>query len=106
MKLKLRQILNIIVLTLAGILTVLPLCFYLAGKIINIPFFSDSSNTSHTVFAEQIRLVILSSEGVLTHIVFIFVCFAGIITSADKKQLNIEVFVSKLSILSGLLSMV
>ncbi|QEJ96489.1 TRAP transporter permease DctM/Q [Treponema phagedenis] len=26
-----------------------------------------------------------------------FVCFAGIITSADKKQLNIEVFVSKLS---------
>ena len=36
-------------------------------------------------------LTLLDSERLIVQLVFVFACFAGIITSADKKQLNIEV---------------
>lgn len=41
--------------------------------------------------------VIFESDRFLVQIVFIFACFSGMVTTADKKQLNIEVFTTKFS---------
>ena len=67
-----RKIVNIFVLFLVGILIILPIVFFLINDIGGIP--------------------VLDGERVIIHAVFIFACFAGMITSADHKQLNIEVF--------------
>ena len=72
-----RKIVNIFVLFLVGILIILPIVFFLINDIGGIP--------------------VLDGERVIIHAVFIFACFAGMITSADHKQLNIEVFNLKLS---------
>jgi len=72
-----RKIVNVFVLFLVGILVLLPIVFFFIGEIGGIP--------------------IMDGERLIIHAVFIFACFAGIITSADNKQLNIEVFSLKLS---------
>ena len=72
-----RKIVNVFVLFLVGILITLPIVFFLINDIGGIP--------------------VLDGERVIIHAVFIFACFAGMITSADHKQLNIEVFNLKLS---------
>jgi len=72
-----RKIVNICVLLLVGILVVLPIIFFFISEIGGVP--------------------ILDGERLIIHIVFIFACFAGMITSADNKQLGIEVFNLKLS---------
>ena len=72
-----RKTVNIFVLVLVGILVVLPIIFFFISDICGIP--------------------VLDGERVVIHAVFIFACFAGMITSADHKQLNIEVFNLKLS---------
>jgi len=72
-----RKTVNIFVLFLVGILVVLPIIFFFISDICGIP--------------------VLDGERVVIHAVFIFACFAGMITSADHKQLNIEVFNLKLS---------
>ena len=72
-----RKIVNIFVLFLVGILIILPLVFFFISEIGGVP--------------------ILDGERLVIHAVFIFACFAGMITSADHKQLNIEVFNLKLS---------
>lgn len=72
-----RKIVNIFVLVLVGILIILPLVFFFISEIGGVP--------------------ILDGERLVIHAVFIFACFAGMITSADHKQLNIEVFNLKLS---------
>ena len=72
-----RKAVNVFVLFLVGILIVLPIVFFFISTIGGVP--------------------ILDGERLIIHAVFIFACFAGIITSADNKQLNIEVFNLKLS---------
>lgn len=72
-----RKIVNVFVLFLVGILVILPLLFFFISEIGGSP--------------------IIDGERLIIHAVFIFSCFAGIITSADNKQLNIEVFSLKLS---------
>ncbi|UTC44087.1 TRAP transporter large permease subunit [Treponema sp. OMZ 857] len=72
-----RKTVNIFVLFLVGILVVLPIIFFFISDVGGIP--------------------VLDGERLVIHTVFIFACFAGMITSADHKQLNIEVFNLKLS---------
>ena len=72
-----RKTVNGFVLFLVGILIVLPIVFFFISTIGGVP--------------------ILDGERLIIHAVFIFACFAGIITSADNKQLNIEAFNLKLS---------
>lgn len=72
-----RKIVNICVLLLVGILVVLPIIFFFISEIGGVP--------------------ILDGERLIIHAVFIFACFAGMITSAEHKQLNIEVCNLKLS---------
>ena len=72
-----RKIVNVFVLSLVGILVVLPLLFFFISEVGGVP--------------------VMDGERLIIHAVFIFACFAGIITSADGKQLNIEVFSLKLS---------
>lgn len=66
-----RKIINILVLTLTTILTVLPFLIHILGGI------GKSS---------------LESERLIVQLVFVFACLAGIVTTADKKQLSIEIF--------------
>ena len=72
-----RKTVNIFILFLVGVLIVLPMVFFLISEIGGIP--------------------VLDGERLIIHIVFIFACFAGMVTSADNKQLGIEVFNLKLS---------
>ena len=72
-----RKSVNVFVLFLVGILVILPMVFFFISDIGGIP--------------------VLDGERLVIHVVFIFACFAGMITSADHKQLNIEVFNLKLS---------
>ena len=72
-----RKTVNVFVLFLVGILIILPIVFFLISDIGGIP--------------------VLDGERLIIHAVFIFACFAGMITSADNKQLSIEVFNLKLS---------
>ena len=72
-----RKAVNVFVLFLVGILIVLPIVFFFISTIGGVP--------------------ILDGERLIIHAVFIFACFAGIITSADNKQSNIEAFNLKLS---------
>ena len=72
-----RKIVNAFVLFLVGILIILPMVFFFISEVGGVP--------------------ILDGERLIIHAVFIFSCFAGMITSADNKQLNIEVFNLKLS---------
>ena len=65
-----KKIINIIVLLLVGLLVSLPIIFFCITGIAGIQ--------------------ILDGERFIIHIVFVFVCFAGIITSIDNKQLTIE----------------
>lgn len=71
-----RKIFNFFILILTGLVMVLPLAFFFISEIGDVP--------------------ILDSERIIIHIVFIFACFAGILTSADGKQLNIEIFTTRL----------
>ncbi|EPF47617.1 TRAP transporter, DctM subunit [Treponema vincentii F0403] len=72
-----RKTVNLFVLLLVGILIILPIVFFFISEIGGAP--------------------ILDGERLIIHAVFIFACFAGMITSADNKQLSIEVFNLKLS---------
>ena len=72
-----RKTVNLFVLLLVGILIILPIVFFFISEIGGSP--------------------ILDGERLIIHAVFIFACFAGMITSADNKQLSIEVFNLKLS---------
>ena len=73
-----RKTINLFILLLVGILIVLPMVFFFISEIGGIP--------------------VMDGERLIIHIVFIFACFAGIVTSADNKQLGIEVFNLKLSV--------
>lgn len=72
-----RKTVNILILVLTGTLTILPLIFWGISEICGI--------------------AIMDGERFIIHAVFVFACFAGIITSADNKQLGIEVFNLRLS---------
>lgn len=72
-----RKIINIFILFLVSVLVLLPIAFFFISGIGGIP--------------------ILDGERLIIHAVFVFACFAGIITSAENKQLSIEVFSSRLS---------
>lgn len=68
-----RKVVNSLVVFFAAVLVILPLVLFFAEKFI---FISDT-------------------ERALIHIVFVFSCFAGILTEADGKQLSIDVFLNK-----------
>ena len=72
-----KKIINILVLFLVSALILLPIVFFFISEIGGIP--------------------ILDGERLIIHTVFVFACFAGVITSAKDKQLSIEVFTSRLS---------
>ncbi|MEL3907273.1 MAG: TRAP transporter large permease subunit [Treponema sp.] len=72
-----RKIINIFILFLVSVLVLLPIAFFFISGIGGIP--------------------ILDGERLIIHAVFVFACFAGMITSAENKQLSIEVFSSRLS---------
>lgn len=72
-----RKTVNILILFLAGVLSILPIIFWGITEIGGIS--------------------IMDGERFIIHAVFVFACFAGIITSADHRQLNIEVFNLRLS---------
>lgn len=72
-----RKTVNILILFLAGILSILPIIFW--------------------GITEIGGMSIMDGERFIIHAVFVFACFAGIITSADHRQLNIEVFNLRLS---------
>ena len=72
-----RKLVSVFILSLVGILVILPLLFFFISEIGGFP--------------------IMDGERLIIHAVFVFACFAGLITSADRKQLNIEVFSLKLS---------
>ncbi|AIN92815.1 TRAP transporter large permease subunit [Treponema putidum] len=69
-----RKIVNGFILALTAVLVVLPFVIH-----ITVGFGKNS----------------LESERLIVQLVFVFACLAGIITTADKKQLNIEIFTSK-----------
>ncbi|UTC67494.1 MULTISPECIES: TRAP transporter large permease subunit [unclassified Treponema] len=69
-----RKIVNGFILALTAVLIVLPFILHVAGNL------GKSS---------------LESGRLIVQLVFVFACLAGIITTAEKKQLNIEVFTSK-----------
>ena len=72
-----RKTVNILILFLAGVLSILPIIFW--------------------GITEIGGMSIMDGERFIIHAVFVFACFAGIITSADHRQLNIEVFNLRLS---------
>lgn len=72
-----RKLINVFILFLVGILITLPIVFFFMSRIGGIP--------------------IMDEERLIIHVVFVFACFAGMITSADCRQLNIEAFSTKLS---------
>ena len=72
-----RKTVNILILFLAGVLAILPIIFWGITEIGGV--------------------AIMDGERFIIHAVFVFACFAGIITSADHRQLNIEVFNLRLS---------
>lgn len=72
-----RKTVNILILFLAGVLSVLPIIFW--------------------GITEIGGMSIMDGERFIIHAVFVFACFAGIITSADHRQLNIEVLNLRLS---------
>ncbi|MGP1489842.1 MAG: TRAP transporter large permease subunit [Treponema sp.] len=72
-----RKTVNILILFLAGVLSILPIIFW--------------------GITEIGGMSIMDGERFIIHVVFVFACFAGIITSADHRQLNIEVFNLRLS---------
>lgn len=85
-----RKIVNGFVLALTAVLIVLPFIIH-----ITIGFGKNG----------------LEYERLIVQLVFVFACFAGIITTIEKRQLNIEVFTSKLdkklqSIIHGFISCV
>ena len=70
-----KKILTGFVLTITAVLIVLPFISHIAA---------DLGNNS------------LEFERLIVQLVFVFACLAGIITTIEKKQLNIEAFTSKL----------
>ena len=72
-----KKIINTVVLLLVGVLVSLPIIFFCITGVAGIQ--------------------ILDGERFIIHIVFIFACFAGIITSIDNKQLTIEAFSALIS---------
>jgi len=70
-----KKILTGFVLTITAVLIVLPFISHIAA---------DLGNNS------------LEFERLIVQLVFVFACLAGLITTIEKKQLNIEAFTSKL----------
>ncbi|MGP1594595.1 MAG: TRAP transporter large permease subunit [Treponema sp.] len=72
-----RKCVNIFVLGLVCVVILLPMLFFILSNVIG--------------------MQLLESDRFIIHAVFVFACFAGIITSADNKQLNIEAVSQKFS---------
>ncbi len=71
-----RKFAHILVLLLTGALIILPMAFFFIREIGGIP--------------------ILDEDRIIIHAVFVFACFAGMITSAENKQLSIEAITHRL----------
>ncbi|MGP1577001.1 MAG: TRAP transporter large permease subunit [Treponema sp.] len=72
-----RKCINIFVVGLVCVLVLLPVLFFIVSNVLGIQ--------------------LLESERFIIHTVFVFACFAGIVTSADDKQLSIEAVSQKFS---------